>query len=110
MSRTTMSAWYMATCVNAPCPVTSPTAQSRSPARSHSSVSRKRSRSSSPTLARPRSPRLAALPVLQHQRELLPVMLDPGRLGAGADGDLVAAQRLGGEVRGLRLLHREQPV
>src|SRR5205823_4904747 len=68
MSRTTMSAWYIATWVNAPLPVTSPTPHSRSPARNHSSTSRNRASSGSPTLDRPSSPRSARRPVATSSR------------------------------------------
>src|SRR5918995_2336946 len=57
MSRTAMPAWYMAMGVNAPCPVTSPTAHSFSPARIHSSTVTAPAVLSSPRLSTPRADR-----------------------------------------------------
>ena len=56
MSRTAMPAWYMAMWVNAPCPVTSPTAHSLSPARIRSSTATAGAPGSSPTLRQTASP------------------------------------------------------
>ena len=55
MSAHAMRAWYLATCVNSATPVTSPIAQTPSPARQRSSTSMPRGPGSMPTVSSPRS-------------------------------------------------------
>ena len=105
-----MPAWYIAMWVNAPTPVTSPTAHSRSPARIRSSTSSARAAGSRPTVSSPISPTRARRPTLTsssaraHRRTVLEPYDDlvalalaghVHRLGAGAHRDAVlgAARR-----------------
>src|SRR5215472_9470986 len=68
MSAVAMADWYIATCVNAPSPVTSPTAQTPPVTRMWASVRIHRAVESSPTVSIPRPSRLALRPVATNSR------------------------------------------
>ena len=75
MSRTTMSAWYMDMCVNAPFPVTSPMAHTPSAARIQPSVGMVLAAGSRPTAATPSAARSVRRPVLTSNRSAVRVLI-----------------------------------
>ena len=125
MSRRAIAFWYIATCVNAPLPVTSPIAHSLSTpvTRIRSSTSRVRTPGSTPTVCSPRSWKFGFRPAASQQlvgHQLLAVAEGEGeravgvrdlrRVDARQDPDAFVGEHVGQQRGRFRLVGREQPV
>src|SRR5215471_11046297 len=114
MSALAIADWYMATCVNAPSPVTSPTAQTLSVTRMWASARMQRAVESSPMVSIPSPSRLALRPVATSSRSAViaspvaSVSVIPRPFSDALAA--LALQNLGDRLPSFRLLRREQAV
>ena len=113
-------AWYLPACVNIAMPVTSPAAQTPSPARMCSSTSIPRFEISTPSASKPKPSTAARRPVAtisrspESGRAALQVHVDPGLdpldLAAQVDVDALAGEHVAEERAGVGMVAREQAV